>query len=413
MSKSIASKNICIAGRYDLEGQIGIGGMGEIHRAFDKKLNRNVAVKLLRKDLRIRNDSEQRFRREAKIGAQLSHPNIVRIYDFGRDHTTLYLVMELLEGVDLAAHIEQEGAMEPAAAIDLALQLSDAMTSAHQMHLLHRDIKPENIFLVSTTPVICKIVDFGMALALDGTADIGRLTEDGRIAGTPTYMAPEQFQGKEPDPASDVYGLACVLFNALTGEAPYQDESLGQLAAHHLFAEVPQIPTSCLGLPDLVRELVWRCMSKHPSRRPTMLQIRDRLLALQTLPGNASSPLVSPEVVPIDEALSISNDAREMRVFPTTALPSELRIAILAAGMALIERAELRAGDLVLSLDQAPELLTPFQSSGLLLVADTNSGDMERISALLRRGTQEVVSRPATPEKLIRKLRRAFRSRRT
>lgn len=398
-----------IAGRYLLESLIGAGGMGEVYRAHDEKLDRKVAIKLLRKDIRVRGDTEQRFQREAKIGAQLSHPNIVRIYDFGRDGSTLYLVMELLEGIDLANYLAHEGALEPDSAIELAVQLSDAMATAHQMHLLHRDIKPENIFLISTTPMVCKIVDFGMALALAGAPEIQRLTKEGRVGGTPAFMAPEQFQGHAPESASDVYGLACVLYNALSGEVPYQDESLGQLAAHHLFAEIPRLR---FGLPDIVRELVWRCMAKQPARRPSMEQIRDRLLAVQTQAGAALAlvPDLAPTVEPDLE--TAGNGDAEMRIFPTTPLPSELRIAILAAGMVLIKKRSLRAGDVVLSLAQTPESLAPYQAAGVLLVADTDPGDMGRISALLRVGTQEVVSRPATPEKLIRKLRSAFRSRR-
>ncbi|MBL4634535.1 MAG: serine/threonine protein kinase [Kofleriaceae bacterium] len=399
-----------IAGRYVLDSLIGSGGMGEIYLAHDETLERKVAVKVLLSGISQRSDSEARFRREAKIGAQLSHPNIVRIYDFGSEQGVLYLVMELLEGQDLGDYLLENPPLSVGQTLELAQQISSAMHCAHQMQLVHRDLKPENIFLLSTAPLVSKVVDFGMALALEGPPDIQQMTQEGLVSGTPKYMAPEQLRGSKPQPASDVYGLACVMFSALTGQTPYTCESLGQIAAHHLFANAPQIPDSRIDVPPVVRELLQRCFAKDPLRRPTMAQIRDRVQAVRK---SYESPHGSPhpiEKFDPDSLPAKRNGVSRVKVCFVGEFEDSLCIAVAAAGMEIVGESELSAGDVLISLGQGIKSLPRYAERRLIVIVDTVPGDMERISQLLRAGVQEVVPRPTKPDELVRKIRRSIRS---
>ncbi len=400
-----------ISGRYVLDSLIGSGGMGEIYLAHDKKLERLIAVKVLLSSISRRSDSEARFRREAKIGAQLSHPNIVRIYDFGSEEGILYLVMELLDGQDLGDYLLENPPLSVGQTLELAEQISSAMHCAHQMQLVHRDLKPENIFLLSTVPLVSKVVDFGMALALEGPDDIQQMTQEGLVSGTPKYMAPEQLRGSKPQPASDVYGLACVLFSAITGKTPYTGESLGQIAAHHLFANAPQIPDSRIDVPPVVRELLQRCFSKDPLRRPTMVQIRDRVQAVRrSYESPHGSPLQSAGNFDPDSRPAKRKGVNRVNVCFVGEFEDSLCIAVAAAGMEIVAESELSAGDVLISLGQGLQSLPSYAERRLIVIVDTVPGDMERISQLVRAGVQEVVPRPTKPDELVRKIRRSIRA---
>ncbi len=410
MTQNITEPGFLVANRYRLVSLIGQGGMGKIFSAMDEKLERTVAIKLLQAKFSRRKDADARFRREAQIGAQLHHKHIVQIYDFGKDGETLYLVMELLKGCDLANYLLKHKRVDAQSTIQLGLQISDAMTEAHRLQLVHRDIKPENIFLISQSPLSCKIVDFGMAMTVEGAMDMQRLTAKGLVAGTPLYMAPEQLCGQQPQRASDVYSLACVLFQLLTGTTPYSHPSLGDLAAHHLYAPIPEIPAEFTDVPLVLREMLRRCLSKNASQRPSMLQIRDRLQAILEARDEKALAEIQFEAAP--EAQSSNSEAAGSRIAFRGSFSPEISLAVAAAGMTIISEEDIAGGDALVSIGEATETLAQLKNAEYYIIADSQLSDMQRISSLLRLGVQEVVARPVRSDDLVQKIRRAFRSKR-
>jgi serine/threonine protein kinase len=212
-----------IAGRYRFDRRLGRGGMGVVYEAFDSKLKRQVAVKVIRPDLIASADAVARFRREARAAASLSHPSVVRVHDFGvADDDRAYLVMELLKGRSLREELREHGPMETGRALGILRDVSAAISLAHENGLVHRDLKPENIFLSrSDRGEVATILDFGLVKPIDpGVADTVAHTVPGAPVGTPAYMSPEQQRGETPDQAWDVWALAVVAFEVLTGTHP-------------------------------------------------------------------------------------------------------------------------------------------------------------------------------------------------
>jgi tRNA A-37 threonylcarbamoyl transferase component Bud32 len=213
-----------LAGRYQIDRRLGRGGMGTVYRAFDTALDRQVAVKLVREDLVARRDTAERFQQEARAAATFSHPNVVTVHDFGIEGGShAYLVMELLEGESLRDNLRRERRLAQPRVLSIMRNVADAVDAAHRQHLVHRDLKPDNVFLVhSGEGEIAKILDFGIAKSLRGhdgdttIADTGAET----LVGTPQYMAPEQLRGGEPGPAWDVWAMAVMTYEMLTGTLP-------------------------------------------------------------------------------------------------------------------------------------------------------------------------------------------------
>ncbi len=397
-----------IGGRYVLGDPLGEGGMGQVFRAIDGRLQRVVAIKLLRPQFSERADANQRFLREARIGAQLSHKNLVQTYDFGRDGESLFLAMEYLEGRTLAAYIREYGPLSERKVVEIASQISSGLAAAHAQSLVHRDLKPENVVLVSESPLRCKVIDFGLAVLCDqgatesGENSISRLTRDGSIGGTPRYMAPEQLRGKEPLGASDVYALGCVLFELLSGAPPYDLDGLGELAAHHLYAPVPPLEHCRDNVPPVLCELVRRCLGKLPSSRPTMLQVHERLARIRKGQPQATSEVVSHETTTAEEPSSgmvaLHGNASK-----------EMRMALGAAGFELADEQDLPATGALVCFGTPSHELSSLCDTHALVIADAEPGDMERVAHLLRVGVSEVLIKPVRSEKLIAKLRRALR----
>ncbi|XVQ06324.1 WD40 repeat domain-containing serine/threonine protein kinase [Spirillospora sp. CA-255316] len=257
-----------LADRYRLEEPLGRGGMGEVWRGTDRRLGREVAVKLLPLAAAADKAAVARFRREAEIAATLNHPGITTVFDIDEyrrgDHHLLFLVMELMRGRDLAAVLaEHPGGLPIARVKDWAIQVVDALAEAHRQGVVHRDIKPANLFLVSGGRV--KICDFGIARLADAT----RLTATGGSAGTPLYMPPEQIQGRAVDHRTDLYSFGCVLYELLTG-ASWLDTD-GGLAAI-LYQQLEQLPAPPKSVrpdvPDALNTLVLECLAKNPDARP-------------------------------------------------------------------------------------------------------------------------------------------------
>ena len=253
------------AHRYELESRIATGGMGEVWRAADTVLGRQVAVKLLKAEYADHATFRSRFETEARHAASLHHPGVAAVYDFGEadadDGSGVarpYLVMELVDGQPLSALLEPGQPLDPDATRDLLAQAADALGAAHAAGIVHRDVKPANLLVTPDRTV--KITDFGIARAAEGMS----LTETGQVMGTPQYLSPEQAQGGTATPASDVYSLGVVAFECLAGRRPYVAETPVATALAHLREPVPDLPDD---VPADLAAVVRRAMAKSPEDR--------------------------------------------------------------------------------------------------------------------------------------------------
>jgi beta-lactam-binding protein with PASTA domain/serine/threonine protein kinase len=237
---------VTLDGRYHMVERVAAGGMGEVFRAHDAVLAREVAVKVLHRSLAGDPAFVDRFRREARAAAGLAHPNIVAVYDWGAVDGVYYMVMEYVRGPSVRHLLNEQGRMEPAQAADILRQTLLALGHAHHEGFVHRDMKPENLLV--TQAGVVKVADFGLARAY---AD-GRVTQAGAVTGTVQYLAPEQIRGEPADPRSDLYSLGIVAYELLTGKLPFTGETAMAVAYKHLSDRVPA-PTSIL--PDLPGEL--------------------------------------------------------------------------------------------------------------------------------------------------------------
>ncbi|MFE3188366.1 serine/threonine-protein kinase [Nocardia sp. NPDC059240] len=248
-------------GRYQLEKQLGAGGMGQVYRAYDTGTERTVAVKVLHAQFAADPIYRERFRREAKSAAGLGNPHVVPIYDYGAIDGHLFICMQLLDGEGVDTLLARTGAMPPEQAVSVVAQAAEALDTAHAAGLVHRDVKPSNLFI--TPRGFVYLIDFGIAHAAGET----KLTSVGATIGTFAYMAPERFATGIVDAGADEYALACVLFELLTGDSPYPAASLEQQLAAHMMMPPPQ---PSLVRPELGTDIdvvVARGMAKNPAER--------------------------------------------------------------------------------------------------------------------------------------------------
>src|SRR3990170_2625164 len=236
-------------GRYEVIEKVGQGGMAEVYRARDELLGREVAVKVLNPRLSTDKSFVDRFRREAQAAANLSHPNIVSLYDYGSDGDANFIVMEFIDGKSLGDVIKDEGPLLPERAAEIAADVAKALERAHNAGLVHRDVKPNNIMLTSSGQT--KVTDFGIVRALGSDAE-QQMTQTGMVIGTAAYLSPEQAQGNAIDARSDVYALGIVLYEMLTGDAPFSGDTPLAIAYKHV-REIPEPPSSVN--PDVPSEL--------------------------------------------------------------------------------------------------------------------------------------------------------------
>ncbi|MGH2769876.1 MAG: serine/threonine-protein kinase, partial [Actinomycetota bacterium] len=249
-------------GRYRLGEIIGAGGMGEVLHGHDEVLDRPVAIKLLRKELASDPGSLERFRREARIAASLSHPGIASVFDFVEEGDGRPLmVMELLVGRDLHTILSREGPLDPKTAGAVAAQVAEGLDHAHRAGAIHRDVKPGNIFLTSSGGV--KVTDFGIASAAGGPGGVAA----GKLIGTPHYLSPEQVRGEEATPASDLYSLGCVLFEMLTGRPPFEGENDLSAATARLGAKPPSPRAINPRVSKALAEVVDQALAEDPQDR--------------------------------------------------------------------------------------------------------------------------------------------------
>jgi non-specific serine/threonine protein kinase len=260
-------------GHYRIVEKIGAGGMGEVYRARDERLDRDVAIKVLPEEVAADSDRLRRFEREAKAVATLSHTNILEIFDFDQEGQVVFSVTELLEGETLREHLQREtGPLPWRRAVAIGAAVADGLGSAHAKGVVHRDIKPSNIFLCSDGRV--KILDFGLAAThevVDSEAETGSLevplTVEGKVLGTVGYMAPEQVWGEQADHRSDIFALGCVLYEMLTGERAFKRDTAAETMVAILREKQRSFSESGVSVPPQVAELVRHCLEKQPNDR--------------------------------------------------------------------------------------------------------------------------------------------------
>lgn len=254
--------NKVLAGRYELFERVGEGGMSVVYKAKDKLLNRFVAIKILKPEFINDHKFIDSFRRESQAAASLSHPNIVNIYDVGREGNIHYIVMELIQGKTLSDYIKEQGPMPYPKVIALSKQIAAALAFAHKNHIIHRDVKPHNVMI--TPNGTAKITDFGIAKAVNAATIVDN-TEG--IIGSVHYFSPEQARGGYVDEKSDIYSLGIVMYEMLTGRVPFDGDNPVNIALMHINGEM--VPPSKLvdGVPPALEHIILKCTDKYPVNR--------------------------------------------------------------------------------------------------------------------------------------------------
>jgi serine/threonine-protein kinase len=257
------------AGRYEILGTLGKGGMGAVYRARDKQLDDTVALKVLRSELlQVDRSLLDRFKQEIKLARKITHRNVLRTHDFGEADGVPYISMEYLEGVTLKDLVKSKGALPLGVGLRIAKQMCQGLEAAHQQGVVHRDIKPQNMLIIPETGEL-KIMDFGIARVSEvkgGVADAG-LTTTGTVLGTPDYMPPEQAQGRPADFRSDVYSLGVVLFEVFTGKLPFDGDTVMSVILNHIQQPPPQPRKLNPRLSVELEVIILRCLEKDPAAR--------------------------------------------------------------------------------------------------------------------------------------------------
>jgi serine/threonine-protein kinase len=355
-----------LADRYELQELLGRGAMGEVWRACDQLLGRPVAVKLLHA---AEAEDAERFRLEAQIAARLNHPNVVGMYDFGAHHDQPHLVMELVDGWNLAQERSLRGALDPAEAAAITAQAAAGLSAAHQQGVVHRDVKPANVML--TTDRTVKITDFGIARFAEEAAS--SLTATGKIIGTADYLAPERALGHPAQPASDVYSLGCVLYELLTGRPPFsgatslavvhQHVSATPASPHHLRPDIPQ-PLS---------DYVLHMLAKDPAHRPTAEQAAAWLAAQSGTPRpveHDGTTLMHSPAIPPPPALHAGESHVSTHSRPGGRRKLASKAVLAGAGLALFAGATALGA----SLNSGATAPTPPASPSPTRIASTPAG---------------------------------------
>jgi serine/threonine-protein kinase len=262
--------------RYRIEGLLGRGGMGAVYKAYDKDLNRVVALKLVRPELTSDASSMQRFKQELLLASRISHKNVLRIHDLGDVDGVKFISMAYVQGEDLDHVLEREVRLPLSRGLNIARQLCAALDAAHAEGVVHRDLKPQNVLIDGADNTY--VSDFGLAKTLEGSG--AAMTRTGEVLGTPRYMSPEQVQGKPADHRSDIYALGLILYEIFTGDAPFKGDSAFQVMYQRV-TQKPKNPKELIpDLPDYVVRIVLRCLERDPDVR--YQQARDVLLDLES-----------------------------------------------------------------------------------------------------------------------------------
>lgn len=399
-------------GPYRLEGLLGQGGMGEVHRAYDTRRERVVALKRMRSELAIDDGYQERFRRECTYAARLSSPHVVPIHDFGELDGRLYLDMRLVEGVDLRKLLASAGPLSPQRAVRIISHVADALDCAHEAGLIHRDVKPSNILVAGTdSREFSYLTDFGIVRT--ATGNDSSITATGKAIGTLTYMAPELFTGEAHDKRIDIYALGCLLHEALTGSVPFAGEG-AVLMYRHLSDPPPRPSTGRPELGEHFDEVVACAMAKTPGARfpsaGALAEAADHALATQSTP--TSKVPATPETRPTETSdgatstLTIETLGPPTRVFKKlqAARPRGLRAKLLTITTTLAAVTAIAIGALLYPSNTLaprkparPSSAEPDQPS---LAGPTLSGPWTRISVTIPSGWHEVphAAHPDVPE---------------
>ncbi len=247
--------------RYEIIKTIGEGGMANVYLANDTILDRKVAIKVLRGDLSNDEKFIRRFQREALSVSNLSHPNIVEVYDVGEEDGQYYIVMEYIEGKTLKQLLKKRETLSLPEVIDIMLQLTDGLAHAHESYIIHRDIKPQNIMILDNGLV--KITDFGIAMALNAT----QLTQTNSVMGSVHYLPPEQANGKSATVKSDIYSLGILMYELITGSVPFKGDNAVEIALKHMKEKIPSIRKQNPTIPQSVENIVIKATAKNPRNR--------------------------------------------------------------------------------------------------------------------------------------------------
>jgi eukaryotic-like serine/threonine-protein kinase len=320
-------------GRYRLEARIGAGGMSTVYRAIDETLQRPVAIKLMNREVSTDSDQLERFRREARAVAQLSHPHIVGVIDAGEDgdpaHSRPYIVFECVDGETLKERIRRMGRLPIPEAVAYAIEIARALGAAHARHIVHRDVKPQNVLIDEEGSA--KVTDFGIARTLDEEG----LTADGRVLGTTDYVSPEQALGQPVTGQSDLYSLGIVLYEMLTGEVPFKGDNQVAVAMKHVREAVPDVQTKRPEVSAALAAVVETATAKRPEDRyaddAELIADLEDVLAIETARAGTAT----------GEATSV------LRTLPSRTrrrVPFEIRHRLLALGLLLVALALVGGG---------------------------------------------------------------------
>jgi TolB-like protein/tRNA A-37 threonylcarbamoyl transferase component Bud32 len=313
-----------LSDRYNVERELGRGGMATVYLATDLKVGRSVAIKVLHPELGAALGGE-RFHREIQIASRLTHPNILPVYDSGEADGTLYYVMPFVEGESLRERLDRERQLGIDDAIRVTCQIASALEYAHRAGIVHRDIKPENILIAAGQAVLA---DFGIARAVTSAADVEALTRTGMSLGTPAYMSPEQAMGERNlDGRSDQYALACVAYEMLAGQPPFSAPTMQAMIARHIAEQVPLITTVRSAVPDEVQDVILQALEKVPADRfPTIGQFAEALAGAGSMTMTGTTRRTTPP-----RAMRYTTRTNRVAQRP----PSRFRQAAIGAALAI------------------------------------------------------------------------------
>ncbi|MBQ3104411.1 MAG: Stk1 family PASTA domain-containing Ser/Thr kinase [Lachnospiraceae bacterium] len=294
-----------IGDRYEILEKIGTGGMSDVYKAKCHKLNRFVAVKVLKQEFSENENFVSKFRVEAQAAAGLMHPNIVNVYDVGNESGIYYIVMELVEGITLKKYIEKKARLSVKEAISIAIQVSMGIEAAHNNHIIHRDIKPQNIIISKDGKV--KVTDFGIAKAATSN------TITSNVMGSVHYTSPEQARGGFSDEKSDVYSLGVTLFEMLTGRVPFNGDTTVAIAIKHIQEPIPSPRDFVAEIPYSVEQIVFKCTQKSPDRRyQSMTELTEDLKRSLMTPEADFVKMIDPDEEGSTRAIS-DQDIRQIK----------------------------------------------------------------------------------------------------
>ena len=288
-------KGMFIGDRYEIVDKVGSGGMSDVYKALDHKLNRYVAVKVLKEEFSEDKNFVSKFKVEAQSAAGLTHPNIVNVYDVGEDNGIYYIVMELVEGITLKKYIEKKGKLSIKESVSIAIQVAQGIEAAHNNHIIHRDIKPQNVIISREGKV--KVADFGIARAASSN------TINSNAMGSVHYISPEQARGGYIDEKSDIYSLGISLYEMITGKVPFEGDSTVTIALQHINEELPSPKIDVPELPVSVEKIIEKCTQKKAEHR---------YLKVATLISDLKRALVTPDEDFVVIVPTVSTDATIM-----------------------------------------------------------------------------------------------------